>query len=1006
MMKLRFSLLGTAFMLLCMTNGRSQAIINLNGENTELKLKSASQEFFEEAKTSRVFAINPALQSASSVVVGDIVLLQLFESKNYTAIVSSAVSDVNGNFTLTLKLPDYPMGFAIITTNQEGKSLVNVSIPELGTSFGSRYGVNTNGFYLIEIDESKMERHPIEDDAIPVPKEIPVSTKKEKSGSEPCVLPPTVGGNMDSTATITLLVVYSPAAENSSYASSHGGINNIIASMAALSNLCFSNSQTGIILQVVHSEQVVYTETNNLSLTLDRMKNSSDGYMDTVHILRRIYKADLVQLLSLDNEPGVAGRGYLLSDTAGDASSGFSAVNVTQVGDGYPSSIHEIGHNMGLGHGANMTTSKFAGIFPYSEGWDWVGSDNVKYCSVMGYTTGYPDGQKRTYVPYFSNPNVSYMGAATGDAARADAARSLRELKHIIAYYKITSWGIGYPNICDVIATLHNDTLTISVTGDMKDFDNPYAIPWRRYRDNIKTVIIDYGVTSIGEGAFMSCSNLTSVTIPNSVISIETIAFFACSKLTTVTIPNSVTSIGMQAFSQCDNLTSITISENVTSLGRMAFGWSTKLHTVNYNAVNATIVDNDSYYTLFRECPLTTVNIGSRVETIPDMIFYDCSDLTSVIIPNSVIAIGDESFKNCSRLASITIPNSVKTIGRSAFENCTGVNTVTIGKNLTSAGNSAFRNCTALKTVIYNAINCTTGSFGTSALTTLTIGSEVKSIPDAFSNCTNLTSITCKAVIPPTLTVFSFFVVPTAIPVYIPCQSYNRYTSATYWKNFTNFVSSLTDTTFYTAVKCKNTPYTDGNFTKLTQAGNYYRTFNISTGCDSVVCLMLIELTTPNNVTLEQLNNRFFITWQGNATSYQIYRNNNLLATVNTTAYTDTNLTIGVNYCYKIKAIDGGCESEFSNEVCKKNVGIAEMQCVAPLRVYPNPTNGLLTIDIGEWITENVNYYIYSTVGQMVMQGHLQIQSIGYETSIDVSHLATGMYFLRIGHQTTRFMKK
>jgi len=1003
MVKTKFFLLGTAFMLLHITNGKAQAIINLNDENAESKLKSVSQSFFEEAKMSRVFALNPVLQSASSVVIGDIVHLQLFEGKSYTATVNSVVTDVNGNFTLTLKLPDYPMGFAIITTSIEGKLLINVSIPELGMRFGSRYDVS-NVYYLIEIDESKIERQQErENDAIPIPPEIPVDRKKQKDASVPCITPPSVGKNMDSVVTITLLVVYSPAVANSSYVSSHGGMDNVIASMMATSNLCFSNSQIGITLQLAHSAQVVYTETNNLTLTLDRMRNPSDGYMDTIHILRSIYKADLVQLLSLDNEPGVAGRGYLLLDTTGDSYNAFSAINVTQAGDNSLTSIHEIGHNLGLGHGANMTANKTAGIFPYSEGWDWTGTDGVKYSSVMGYETGYSDGKSRTRVPYFSNPNVDYAGVATGDAVRADAARSLKEMKHIIAYYKITSWGIGYPNLCDVIATFHNDTLTISGTGNMKNFDDPYAIPWRRYCEEIKTIVIENGVTNVGAEAFTSCANLTSVTIPNSVISIGMAAFLACRNLTSVIIPNSVTTIGQQAFSQCDNLTSITIGENVTTLGRMVFGWSGNLQTVNYNAVNATIENNDSYYTLFRGCSLTTVNIGSRVETIPDMIFYDCSDLTSVTIPNSVITIGDESFKNCSRLTSITIPNSVTTIGKSAFENCTGVNTMTIGTNLASAGNSAFRNCTALKAVNYNAINCTTGTFGYSSLTTLTIGNEVQSIPDAFSNCTNLTSITCKAAIPPTLTVFSFFVVPTGIPVYIPCQSYNRYTSATYWKNFTNFVNSLTDTTFYTAVKCKNVNFTDVNFTNLTQSGTYCRTFNISAGCDSVVCLTLVELITPANVTIEVLNDRFFITWQGNAASYQLYRNNSLFATTNTTTYTDTNLTVSANYCYKIKAVEGGCESEFSNEVCQKIVGIAETKRVIPLRIYPNPTNGQLTIVMNdEQLTMN-NVEIYSTMGQKLQSITVNPQS---EIVIDVSHLASGMYLLKVENKMVRFVKK
>lgn len=89
-------------------------------------------------------------------------------------------------------------------------------------------------------------------------------------------------------------------------------------------------------------------------------------------------------------------------------------------------------------------------------------------------------------------------------------------------------------------------TLTISGTGDMYNFD-PLCQPEFIYEigdEEIKSVIIDKGVTNIGEFSFYSCENLTSVTIPNSVTSIGSSAFDYCISLTSVTIPGSVTSIG------------------------------------------------------------------------------------------------------------------------------------------------------------------------------------------------------------------------------------------------------------------------------------------------------------------------------------------------------------------------------------------------------------------------------------------------------------------------------
>ena len=102
---------------------------------------------------------------------------------------------------------------------------------------------------------------------------------------------------------------------------------------------------------------------------------------------------------------------------------------------------------------------------------------------------------------------------------------------------------------------LNEGTLTISGEGTMFDFTANSA-PWYSYRENIRTVVIENGVTNIGNNAFMRCSGLSSVTIPNSVTSIGGMAFFGCSGLTYIDIPNTVTleKIGDNAFRECTNL--------------------------------------------------------------------------------------------------------------------------------------------------------------------------------------------------------------------------------------------------------------------------------------------------------------------------------------------------------------------------------------------------------------------------------------------------------------------
>ena len=125
-------------------------------------------------------------------------------------------------------------------------------------------------------------------------------------------------------------------------------------------------------------------------------------------------------------------------------------------------------------------------------------------------------------------------------------------------------------------------TLAIYGTGPMTDYAQ-YA-PWYGDSRNIKTVIIESGVTSIGVYAFTNCTNLTSVTIPDSISSIGKLAFANCSSLTAVNIPDRVISIDQWAFMFCTSLTSVTIPNSVTAIDKYAFYECTSLKNVYYAA--------------------------------------------------------------------------------------------------------------------------------------------------------------------------------------------------------------------------------------------------------------------------------------------------------------------------------------------------------------------------------------------------------------------------------------
>jgi hypothetical protein len=97
---------------------------------------------------------------------------------------------------------------------------------------------------------------------------------------------------------------------------------------------------------------------------------------------------------------------------------------------------------------------------------------------------------------------------------------------------------------------------------------------------------IPSSVSSIGDGAFASSTNLIRITIPNSVTSIGDGAFSFASSLTNLTIPNSVTNIGSGAFAFCTSLASVTMGTNVANIGDSAFNYCPSLTAITVDAEN------------------------------------------------------------------------------------------------------------------------------------------------------------------------------------------------------------------------------------------------------------------------------------------------------------------------------------------------------------------------------------------------------------------------------------
>ncbi len=298
-----------------------------------------------------------------------------------------------------------------------------------------------------------------------------------------------------------------------------------------------------------------------------------------------------------------------------------------------------------------------------------------------------------------------------------------------------------------------NGELTISGTGNMASY-NSAERPWSRFLSSIRAVVIDDGVTSISDGAFIFCENIKNVSFPESLNYIGIHAFRYCEKLTYVSIPKSVTFIGEQVFQYCLNLQYISVDVNNPNYCNDFSGvlynkkMTTLMQAPGAIAGNYTVPDSVTAIDAgaFSCCNnLARVVIGNNVSMIEAETFENCSSLTNILIGNNVLGIGDDAFNGCTNLKSVIIPNSVTNIGCHAFHNCSSLSMVIIPNSVITIDNDAFYLCNSLLSVtipdsVTTISNSTFG--GCYNLTSMTIPDSITSIGDyAFQNCDSLTNV-------------------------------------------------------------------------------------------------------------------------------------------------------------------------------------------------------------------------------------------------------------------------
>lgn len=261
----------------------------------------------------------------------------------------------------------------------------------------------------------------------------------------------------------------------------------------------------------------------------------------------------------------------------------------------------------------------------------------------------------------------------------------------------------NYNNLKDVRYIIDSDLETYLQSNHPVFYEINCGIKYYLNDQEITTLEIPTGVTSIGDGVFFKSNSLTNLALSSRVTSIGISAFSYCGNLqdvryyiyddfatyiqnghpafyvgcgikyywnnqeiSTLEIPSSVTSIGNNAFYGCSGLTTLNLPSNVTSIGDRAFGYCSNL---------------------------TSVDLPSSITKMGDFVFFYCEKLSNVNLPSDITTISTGAFGGCSSLQNINLPSGVTTIGDNAFSDCSNLTNVTLPSALASIGDYAFSGC-------------------------------------------------------------------------------------------------------------------------------------------------------------------------------------------------------------------------------------------------------------------------------------------------------------------------
>lgn len=254
------------------------------------------------------------------------------------------------------------------------------------------------------------------------------------------------------------------------------------------------------------------------------------------------------------------------------------------------------------------------------------------------------------------------------------------------------------------------------------------------------TLIIPKGIDSIPDSKFKNRSDIKKVVFEGNVKSIGRYAFHGCRNLMEIEFPKKLEFIGDNAFSYT-GLREIVLPEKVKKIENRAFQGNESLTDVTFNCVDVEL--GEAIFS--NNVALIKLKLSNGITEIPKYFCKGCVSLESVVIPNSVKYIENEAFSECDRLNSIALPNNLLKIGSLCFMDCRSLTSVEVPGSIKVLKHGTFKRCDSLWDIKINEGISEIEKYcfyGCSKLSDIQIPkSLIHAEQDIFYDCNSLTTV-------------------------------------------------------------------------------------------------------------------------------------------------------------------------------------------------------------------------------------------------------------------------